>query len=301
MVKFFSQYHKFDDSWQIVTLAYFLRYPNPYAAHVLSCDVISREITQNGTLHTTRLIKKSGALPKWFPKGIVSRNHAWVLEESEVDPDGKIVRCRTKNLDHVKIMQVQEDVVLQALEDGTTQQQVTAHIVSKFGWGLTKKIEVYGVTKFKANLERSRQGISVVLSAIRESRRHLGLQPIALGMGADAAPPALDVSLYSPPTDVWPEGDRSSSSAFNSSSDRRKGGTEAALGSSREAETSSESFSPSISSGASDNARATRVASLSARWLPRWITTRFSSTSTNPSQQTSRDSRSPSPVSQASV
>lgn len=300
MVKFFSQYSKFDDSWPIVTLAYFLRYPNPYAAHVLSCDVISREITQNGTLHTIRLIKKTGGLPKWFPKGIVGRNQTWILEESEVDPDGRIVRCRTKNLDHVKIMQVQEDVVLRALEDGTTQQQVTANIVSKFGWGLTKKIEVYGVTKFKANLERSRQGISVVLSAIRESRRHLGLQPLALGMGADSSTATLDVSLYSPPSEVWPESGGSSSGSLNSSSDRRDDATEAAMRSSRETEADSGTFSSPIGSGGSDNARATRMASFSARWLPRWMASGFSR-GTTPSQETSRDSRSPSPVSQRSV
>ncbi|KAG8897997.1 hypothetical protein FRB99_007731 [Tulasnella sp. 403] len=118
MVKFFTQSHKYDDPWQIVTLAYFLRYPNPYASHVLACDVISRTITEEGTLRTTRLIKKTGALPKWFPKGFVSRAEAWVVEESEVDPDGRIVTSRTRNLDHIKVMQAQEDVVLRECEDG---------------------------------------------------------------------------------------------------------------------------------------------------------------------------------------
>lgn len=33
-------------------------------------------------------------------------------------------------------------------------QKTTASIVSNFGFGLTKRIEKYGVTKFKANLER---------------------------------------------------------------------------------------------------------------------------------------------------
>jgi hypothetical protein len=32
------------------------------------------------------------------------------VEESEVDPHGKLVRCVTKNLDHVKVMQVEESV-----------------------------------------------------------------------------------------------------------------------------------------------------------------------------------------------
>ena len=105
------------DPWPIVSLAFFLRYPNPHAAHVASCDVISRIPTDNGTLLTTRLILKRGALPKWAPQGIVSRAESWIIEESEVDPVSGVVRCTTKNLDHVKVMRVEEHVTLQRTDD----------------------------------------------------------------------------------------------------------------------------------------------------------------------------------------
>ncbi|KAG8879697.1 hypothetical protein FRB98_005569 [Tulasnella sp. 332] len=117
MVKFFSQTHKYDEAWATVTLAFFLRYPNPYASHVLACDVISRTVTDSGTLKTTRLIKKTGAVPSWFPKQFLNRPETWVVEESEVDPEGRVMSCRTRNLDHVKVMQVQEDVVLREADD----------------------------------------------------------------------------------------------------------------------------------------------------------------------------------------
>jgi hypothetical protein len=106
------------DQWSIVSLAFFLRYPNPYAAHVLSCDVISRSYTNSGSLLTTRLILKRGALPRWAPKGMVSRAESWIIEESEVDPFGKTVRCRTKNLDHVKVLQVEEWVRFSQTSEG---------------------------------------------------------------------------------------------------------------------------------------------------------------------------------------
>ncbi|RXK42305.1 hypothetical protein M231_00295 [Tremella mesenterica] len=75
-------------------LAFFLRYPNPFARHVLSVDVLSRRIDpQTGQLHTTRLILKRGILPKWanqwLPVAGASGGRgldAWVLEESVVDP-----------------------------------------------------------------------------------------------------------------------------------------------------------------------------------------------------------------------
>ncbi|PPQ63717.1 hypothetical protein CVT24_004297 [Panaeolus cyanescens] len=167
-----------NDSWSIVTLAFFLRYPNPYAAHVVSCDVISREQTSSGSLVTTRLILKKGAMPRWFPKGIVSRAESWVIEESEVDPFGKTVRCVTKNLDHVKVMQVEESVSYTQLPEGRTLQHTEARVISRFGWGLTKRIENHGLSKFKANLQRSREGVSLILSLLRQSR----LQPMTLGI-----------------------------------------------------------------------------------------------------------------------
>lgn len=106
------------DPWSIVSLAYLLRYPNPYASHILSCDVISREVTPQGSLLTTRLILKTGSLPRWAPKGMISRGESWVLEESEVDPLGKVMRCTTKNLDHVKVMRVEEHIHIRQAEDG---------------------------------------------------------------------------------------------------------------------------------------------------------------------------------------
>jgi len=176
-MRFFSQSFLYDDPWSIVSLAFFLRYPNPYASHILSCDVITREFSQTGSLLTTRLILKRGALPRWAPKGIVSRAESWVIEESEVDPEGKVVRCRTRNLDHVKVMQVQESQVFKQADDGKTLQTTEASIVSGFGWGLTKRIESHGLARFKANVQRSREGVSLILDLIRQSR----LQPMTMG------------------------------------------------------------------------------------------------------------------------
>lgn len=75
-------------------------------------------MTTEGSLRTSRLILKRGMLPKWAPQGIISRAESWVIEESEVNPDGKIVKCVTRNVDHVKVLQVVESVVLQETVEG---------------------------------------------------------------------------------------------------------------------------------------------------------------------------------------
>lgn len=190
-MRFFSNSHLYDDPWSIVSLAFFLRYPNPYAAHVLSCDVISRTHTAHGTLLTTRLILKKGSLPKWAPKGIISRAESWILEESEVDPLGRVVRCKTRNLDHVKVMRVEEITTLRQAEDGKTLQTNEARIISRFGWGLAKTIENHGLAKFKANLQRSREGLSHILNALRQTR----LQPMVAG-GASYSPMTENVRVH---------------------------------------------------------------------------------------------------------
>jgi len=182
-MKLFTQSFLYDDPWSIVSLAFFLRYPNPYASHVISCDVISRAQTDSGSLLTTRLILKRGALPRWA-RGFVSRAESWVIEESEVDPTGKTVRCRTRNLDHVKVMQVEESVIFRQTQEGKTLQTTEARIKSGFGWGLAKSIENHGLNRFKANVQRSREGVSLILSLLRQSR----LQPMALESSSFESP-----------------------------------------------------------------------------------------------------------------
>ncbi|QRW00307.1 protein UPS2, mitochondrial [Ceratobasidium sp. AG-Ba] len=176
MVRFFSQSHLYEEDWPTVTLAFFLRYPNPFAAHVLSCDVIDRAFMPSGTLRTTRLILKRGNAPKWLPRGVVPRSESWIVEESEVDPNGRQVSCTTQNLEHTKALRVIEHVSLRSTEDSRTLHTTEARFVSRFGWGLTKRIENYASTKFRANIEKSRQGIFLVLNLLRESR--LQLQPL---------------------------------------------------------------------------------------------------------------------------
>ncbi|KAF7784580.1 hypothetical protein Agabi119p4_745 [Agaricus bisporus var. burnettii] len=204
-MKFFSQSFLYDDPWPIVSLAYFLRYPNPYAAHVISCDVISRFQTASGTLVTTRLILKRGNLPRWFPQGMMSKTESWIIEESEVDPFGRIVDCRTRNLDHVKIMRVEESVQFRQTPEGKTLQATEARIFSGFGWGLTKRIENHGLTRFKANMQRSREGVSLMLSLIRQSRLQpmtLGGEPYPLTHSTEAQDHRHNVS-QSPPVGAW--------------------------------------------------------------------------------------------------
>jgi hypothetical protein len=118
MVKFYESSFSYDYSFPAVTLAYFLRYPNPYATHVLSTDVISREVdSENGRLRTLRIHRKSSRLPtavlKLLPKSVLGnisggRSESYILETSTIDMREGWMRTESKNLDWTGILSVVE-------------------------------------------------------------------------------------------------------------------------------------------------------------------------------------------------
>lgn len=130
-----------DDQPSTVLLAFYLRYPNPHATHVLSCDVISRKVDPvRGAITTQRLILKKGIVPRWARTWLENWGmmgggglEAWVLEESEVSlrqtsgssvkvstagvfrqvtidaaTNQPVLKSMTRNISHKKIIHVAE-------------------------------------------------------------------------------------------------------------------------------------------------------------------------------------------------
>ena len=118
MVKFYESSYSYDYSFPAVTLAYFLRYPNPYSTHVLSTDTISRSVCPHtGQLQTTRVHRKSSRLPpavlKLLPKSVLGnvsggRSESYILETSTIDVKEGWMRTESKNLDWTGILSVVE-------------------------------------------------------------------------------------------------------------------------------------------------------------------------------------------------
>lgn len=120
MVKFYENSFSYKYPFSAVSLAYFLRYPNPYATHVLSTDVIDRHfdpVTQR--LTTTRLHLKKSKIPpailKLLPKGIVGVSsdggQSYILEKSVVDVKEGRMETEARNLEWTGILSVVEKQV----------------------------------------------------------------------------------------------------------------------------------------------------------------------------------------------
>ena len=116
-MKVYESSNNYQYTFPAVTLAYFLRYPNPYSRHVLSTDVIERYIDPDTKrLHTTRLHLKKSKVPagilKFLPKGLSGpggSSQSFVLEKSTIDVREGWMRTESKNMEWTGILSVVEE------------------------------------------------------------------------------------------------------------------------------------------------------------------------------------------------
>lgn len=115
-MKFFENTFNYDYSFPAVSLAFFLRYPNPYSRHVLTSDVIDRYVDpETQRLHTTRLHLKRSKIPsamlKLLPKGIggaENSGQSFILETSVVDVKEGWMETESRNMEWTGILSVVE-------------------------------------------------------------------------------------------------------------------------------------------------------------------------------------------------
>ena len=135
MVKFYENSFNYDYPFPAVSLAYFLRYPNPYATHVLSTDVIHRDFDPDTQqLSTTRLHLKRSKIPpavlKLLPKGILGSGgdagQSYILEKSVVDVRDGWMKTETRNLEWTGILSIIEKQMYERSSIGYAAQDFSA-------------------------------------------------------------------------------------------------------------------------------------------------------------------------------
>jgi 4-amino-4-deoxychorismate lyase len=118
MVKFYSSSETYSYPFPAVTLAYFLRYPNPYSTHVLSTDTIARHYDpETQRLTTIRLHLKRSKLPsavlKLLPRSLLGASaggdtQSYILEKSVVDIKEGTMDTESRNLEWTGVLSVVE-------------------------------------------------------------------------------------------------------------------------------------------------------------------------------------------------
>uniref|UniRef100_A0A8C5M6K5 PRELI domain containing 1 n=1 Tax=Leptobrachium leishanense TaxID=445787 RepID=A0A8C5M6K5_9ANUR len=171
MVKYFLGTNVMKSSWDQVIAAFWKRYPNPYSKHVLSEDVLYREVTPDNKLLTRKLLTKTNRLPHWaerfFPSNVTRA--VYIIEDSIVDPVTRTLTTFTWNINHAKVMSVEERCIYcENPENGNwTNVKREAWISSKV-LGFTRPIQEFGLARFRSNVTKAIKGYEYILTKMQD-------------------------------------------------------------------------------------------------------------------------------------
>lgn len=170
MVKHFFDLSTLRSSWDQVASAFWQRYPNPYSKHVLTEDVIYREVTSDNKLLSRRLLTKTNRLPRWgemvFPTNLA--RSVFVVEDSIVDFQNRTFTTLTWNINHSRIMLVEEKCVYRPNPENPacTQVQREAWVTSSV-FGFSRAIQEFGLARFRRNQIKATEGFEYILANLQ--------------------------------------------------------------------------------------------------------------------------------------
>ncbi|XP_018407917.1 PREDICTED: PRELI domain-containing protein 1, mitochondrial [Nanorana parkeri] len=169
MVKYFLSWNELKSSWDQVFSAFWQRYPNPYSKHVLTEDILYREVTSDQKLLTRKLLTKTNRLPRWadrlFPANVA---HAvYILEDSIIDLPKKTLTTYTWNINHSTVMSVEERCTYcENPEKNWTEIKREAWVSSNV-FGFSRPIQEFGLARFKSNVTKATKGFEFILAKMQ--------------------------------------------------------------------------------------------------------------------------------------
>ncbi|KAI8841237.1 PRELI-like family-domain-containing protein, partial [Chytridium lagenaria] len=174
--KLFEHTQYFNHSWDTLTAANWRKYPNELSSHVISVDILSREVDpQTGVLRTERLLCCKQNAPQILRTlGLPIPEVAYFREISELDPNVKEYTANTFNLSLKNIMSVHETVIFR---EGVSSSEATELFVQQARFqacgfvSLARILEEAAASRFKANASTGKKALDIVIEKILEEAR----------------------------------------------------------------------------------------------------------------------------------
>lgn len=139
--------HVYPFEWDVVTRAFWNKYPNSSLAHVERVDVLGRQLDDQGRLITSRLVKcTQGNLPGWAKSFLGTSSY--VYEETVCDAKAKTLVLKSTNLSFRSVATVEETCVYSVHPDDASLTLYEAEAkVTAFVPMLSKKLESFSVSR----------------------------------------------------------------------------------------------------------------------------------------------------------
>ncbi|RLN56093.1 hypothetical protein BBJ29_006727 [Phytophthora kernoviae] len=151
--------HVYPFHWDVVTRAFWNKYPNSRLAHVERVDVLDRRIDAEGRLVTTRLAKVTQKnLPGWVRSAL--GDSTYVFETTVCDPQQKRLVLKSTNLSFRSVATVNETCVYTVHPDNAQKTLYEAEAeVTAFVPFVSRKLESFSVSR---GAETAAKGIRAV-------------------------------------------------------------------------------------------------------------------------------------------
>ncbi|KAI4873782.1 hypothetical protein NFI96_010637 [Prochilodus magdalenae] len=170
MVKYFSCVGLLKGTWDQVSIAFWQRYPNPYSNHVLTEDIVFREVTPDNRLISRRLLTKTSRLPRWAEKFLPGHKarKAYIIEDSVVDPKDRTMVTLTWNISHARLMSVEERCLYRVNPDNSNWTEIKREAwISSSLYGLSRAVQEFGLARFRSSVTKSMKGFEYILAKMQ--------------------------------------------------------------------------------------------------------------------------------------
>ncbi|EMG47439.1 Protein MSF1 [Candida maltosa Xu316] len=185
-MKLFESEHFFNYPWDQVTAANWQKYPNELSTHVISVDILNREIinddnnnNNNKILRTERLIGCKQPIPKWLSFIVGGASVSYVREVSEVDLINKVLIMKSMNLTMNNLLLVKETVIYKPDEDLINNRTIfnqSAEITAFASLSkLCDKLEDWSIERFGQNAKTGKLAFESVLNKLTEKWEENGI------------------------------------------------------------------------------------------------------------------------------